>query len=119
MKQLLSLCILCATTFAYGEFKPSLPQTTVETKLEIDDYHYIWQLIKDKQYDIALHELNFKSIVRTENCIHVWLMRMYIAEKTKNNDLKKECLKIISRVVQKDYMSVIDEDDMEYWHEGL
>lgn len=67
------------------------------------DYSYTWRIINEKCYDAALFELSCFDKSSIENDLHIWLIKLYIAEKLHDKELKQECLKNIKQIASGAY----------------
>ena len=80
-----------------------LPVALFAVQSTIDDQAYIWQIINEKVYDAALYELSCFEKSTAENDLHLWLMRLYIAEKLHDKELKDVCMKNIRQISKASY----------------
>lgn len=80
-----------------------LPVALFASQSKEIDYSYTWQIINERCYDAALYELCCFDKTTAENEIHAWLMRLYIAEKLQDKNLKTECMKQIHKISKHTY----------------
>jgi len=79
------------------------PMALFAAQSTIDDQAYIWQIINEKVYDAALYELTCLEPKTAEEDLHIWLMRLYVAEKLQDKQFKRDCMRNIQKISKKAY----------------